>query len=125
MRPPGRGINAIESALGNVTKAPEVLEMSQHPNSEPFELFQRWYAEAKASEPNDPNAIALATVAADGQPSVRMVLLKDADLRGFVFYTNYESRTCSRSRTASTSIVSGGGWRSSIPRSTPCPKQSP
>jgi pyridoxamine 5'-phosphate oxidase len=66
--------------------------MSQHPNSEPFELFQRWYAEAKASEPNDPNAIALATVAADGQPSVRMVLLKDADLRGFVFYTNYESR---------------------------------
>ncbi len=92
MRPPVRGINAIEGALGNVTKVPEVLEMSQHPNSEPYELFQRWYAEAEAKEPNDPNAMALATVGANGQPSVRMVLLKDADPRGFVFYTNYESR---------------------------------
>lgn len=66
--------------------------MSQHPNSEPFELFQNWYASASDKEPNDPNAMALATVGADGQPSVRMVLLKDADPRGFVFYTNYESR---------------------------------
>lgn len=70
----------------------EVLEMSQHPNAEPYELFQRWFAEAEAQEPNDPNAMALATVGADGQPSVRMVLLKDADPRGFVFYTNYESK---------------------------------
>jgi pyridoxamine 5'-phosphate oxidase len=66
--------------------------MSQHPNSEPFELFHGWYADAEGKEPNDPNAMALATVGADGQPSVRMVLLKDADPRGFVFYTNYESR---------------------------------
>ena len=66
--------------------------MSHHPNAEPFQLFQEWYAEAEAKEPNDPNAMALATVGADGQPSVRMVLLKDADPRGFVFYTNYESR---------------------------------
>ena len=66
--------------------------MSQHPNSEPFDLFHTWFAEAEAEEPNDPNAMALATVGADGQPSVRMVLLKDADPRGFVFYTNYESR---------------------------------
>jgi pyridoxamine 5'-phosphate oxidase len=66
--------------------------MSQHPNSEPFELFQRWYGDAADKEPNDPNAMALATVGADGQPSLRMVLLKDADPRGFVFYTNYESR---------------------------------
>jgi pyridoxamine 5'-phosphate oxidase len=66
--------------------------MSQHPNSEPYQLFQQWYGEAEAKEPNDPNAMALATVGADGQPSVRMVLLKDADARGFVFYTNYESR---------------------------------
>jgi pyridoxamine 5'-phosphate oxidase len=66
--------------------------MSQHPNSEPFELFQNWYADASDKEPNDPNAMALATVGADGRPSVRMVLLKDADPRGFVFYTNYESR---------------------------------
>jgi pyridoxamine 5'-phosphate oxidase len=66
--------------------------MSQHPNPEPFELFHRWFAEAEAKEPNDPNAMALATVGADGQPSVRMVLLKDADARGFVFYTNCESK---------------------------------
>jgi pyridoxamine 5'-phosphate oxidase len=55
-------------------------------------LFQRWFAEAEAKGPNDPNAMALATVGANGQPSVRMLLLKDADPRGFVFYTNYESR---------------------------------
>ena len=66
--------------------------MSQHPNSEPFELFQNWFADASDKEPNDPNAMALATVGANGQPSVRMVLLKDADPKGFVFYTNYESR---------------------------------
>jgi pyridoxamine 5'-phosphate oxidase len=59
--------------------------MSQHPNSEPFELFHAWYADASDKEPNDPNAMALATVDAGGQPSVRMVLLKDADPRGFVF----------------------------------------
>jgi pyridoxamine 5'-phosphate oxidase len=66
--------------------------MAQQPNSEPFDLFHSWYAEAQGAEPNDPNAMALATVGTDGQPSVRMVLLKDADARGFVFYTNYESR---------------------------------
>jgi pyridoxamine 5'-phosphate oxidase len=58
---------------------------------EPFELFDRWFAEAQASEPNDPNAMALATVDADGLPDVRMVLLKGHDARGFVFYTNSHS----------------------------------
>ncbi|HEX2580433.1 MAG TPA: pyridoxamine 5'-phosphate oxidase [Dongiaceae bacterium] len=58
----------------------------------PFSLFGQWLAEAGASEPNDPNAIALATVGKDGMPSVRMVLLKEWDERGFVFYTNLESR---------------------------------
>jgi pyridoxamine 5'-phosphate oxidase len=58
---------------------------------EPFELFDRWFAEAKASEPNDPNAMALATVDAAGLPDVRMVLLKGHDVRGFVFYTNSHS----------------------------------
>ena len=66
--------------------------MTDHPKSEPYDLFRKWLAEAEASEPNDANAMALASVGADGQPSVRMVLLKDADIRGFVFYTNYESR---------------------------------
>lgn len=59
---------------------------------DPHTLFETWFAEAKASEPNDPNAMALATVGADGMPSVRMVLLKGHDARGFVFYTNRESR---------------------------------
>ena len=58
----------------------------------PFALFESWFAEARTSEINDANAMALATVGADGQPSVRMVLLKGHDERGFVFYTNYESR---------------------------------
>jgi pyridoxamine 5'-phosphate oxidase len=59
---------------------------------DPHALFEDWYAEAKASEPNDPNAMALATCDAAGNPSVRMVLLKGHDARGFVFYTNLESR---------------------------------
>jgi len=54
--------------------------------------FKDWLAEAEKSEPNDANAMSIATVDADGQPSVRMVLLKDVDERGFVFYTNYESQ---------------------------------
>ncbi len=62
------------------------------PPSDPFALFEVWFAEAKESEPNDPNAMALATASADGQPSVRMVLLKGHGPDGFVFYTNAESR---------------------------------
>jgi pyridoxamine 5'-phosphate oxidase len=58
---------------------------------EPFALFHAWMAEATASEPNDPTAMALATVDLDGLPDVRMVLLKGADEAGFVFYTNVES----------------------------------
>jgi pyridoxamine 5'-phosphate oxidase len=59
---------------------------------DPFALFDEWFAEAQASEVNDPNAMALATTGADGQPSVRMVLLKGHSSDGFVFYTNLESR---------------------------------
>jgi pyridoxamine 5'-phosphate oxidase len=59
--------------------------------TEPFALFAAWLAEAQKSEPNDPNAMALATADADGLPDVRMVLLKAADEAGFVFYTNSES----------------------------------
>ena len=59
---------------------------------DPFTLFDSWFAEAKATEPNDPDAMALATADADGHPSVRMVLLKGHDPRGFVFYTNLDSR---------------------------------
>ncbi len=58
---------------------------------EPIELFRQWFAEARNSEPNDPEAMALATADAAGHPDVRMVLLKHFDHSGFVFYTNFES----------------------------------
>lgn len=67
-------------------------------SADPFDLFAQWMAAAEASEPNDPNAMSLATCTADGRPSVRTVLLKGVDgpdaafdQRGFVFYTNFES----------------------------------
>jgi pyridoxamine 5'-phosphate oxidase len=58
---------------------------------DPFALFDAWLKDALAKEPNDANAMALATVDADGLPDVRMVLLKDVDPQGFVFYTNLGS----------------------------------
>jgi len=60
--------------------------------NEPVQLFADWLKEAEASEINDPNAVALATVDEDGLPNVRMVLLKGFDQDGFVFYTNFESQ---------------------------------
>lgn len=62
------------------------------PIGDPFALFDAWFAEAQASEPNDPNAMALATATPSGAPSVRMVLLKGHGPDGFVFYTNAQSR---------------------------------
>lgn len=70
-------------------EAPEQLTSSDFTASmEPFLLFEEWFDEAKKTEPNDPNAMALATVDADGLPDVRMVLLNQRDARGFVFFTN-------------------------------------
>jgi len=60
-------------------------------SADPMALFETWFAEAKVSEPNDPEAMALATVDATGLPDVRIVLMKAADERGFVFYTNEQS----------------------------------
>lgn len=60
--------------------------------TDPHALFDQWFAEAKAAEPNDPDAMALATADAQGRPSVRMVLLKQHDARGFAFYSNSGSR---------------------------------
>ena len=60
--------------------------------NDPIELFKTWMEEAKASEPNDPNALALATADKNATPSVRMILLKDFSKEGFVFYTNFESQ---------------------------------
>lgn len=59
---------------------------------DPHALFAEWFAEARMSEINDPEAMAVATTTPDGLPSVRMVLLKGHDARGFVFYTNHQSR---------------------------------
>ena len=61
------------------------------PRTDPFVLFQEWLKEAEGAEPNDPNAMALATADAGGVPDVRMVLLKGVDERGFVFYSNADS----------------------------------
>ncbi|WP_428390189.1 pyridoxamine 5'-phosphate oxidase [Lichenicoccus sp.] len=68
---------------------PEPKELTP---TDPFALFAKWLGEAEAGEPNDPNAMALATVNTQDMPSVRMVLLKAFDARGFVFYTNKQSR---------------------------------
>jgi len=59
---------------------------------DPFELFEKWFTEAKKKEINDPNALALGTANKEGVPSVRMVLLKGFDKNGFVFYTNLDSQ---------------------------------
>jgi pyridoxamine 5'-phosphate oxidase len=72
-------------------RPPHIVVMIRE-TTDPLELFAAWYGEAATSEPNDPSAMALATVGPDGTPAVRMVLLKDYDSDGFVFYTNYESR---------------------------------
>lgn len=61
-------------------------------SEDPHILFEAWLAEARRTEPNDPTAMALATVDADGRPSARMVLMKGHDARGFVFYSNLDSR---------------------------------
>ena len=66
------------------------MEISAGTN--PFELFQTWFDEAVTAEINDPDAIALASVNADGMPSVRMVLLRQWSEDGFLFFTNYQSR---------------------------------
>jgi pyridoxamine 5'-phosphate oxidase len=62
------------------------------PAAEPFDRFKALYEQAKASQPKDPNACVLATVDEHGRPSSRVVLLKDVDARGFVFFTNHQSR---------------------------------
>ena len=59
---------------------------------DPFALFEEWYDAARGTEPNDPHAMAVATVDASGHPDVRMVLMNAHDHRGFVFFTNFQSR---------------------------------
>lgn len=68
------------------------LALSEIADKDPMGLFEAWFEDAKGSEPNDPNAMALATATPDGAPSVRMVLLKGHGPDGFTFYTNAHSR---------------------------------
>ena len=68
------------------------MPMTEHDAPDPITLFRRWYDEARTQETRDPEAVALATVDADGSPSVRMVLFKGVSEAGFVFYTNLQSR---------------------------------
>jgi pyridoxamine 5'-phosphate oxidase len=67
-------------------------EADRIPADQPLALFDAWFAEARKSEPNDPEAVALATATQSGAPSLRMVLIKDHGPGGFVFYTNAQSR---------------------------------
>ena len=73
-------------------KNPQGLDKCFLDLNDPFELFEKWFVEAKRKEINDPNALALGTASKDGIPSVRMVLLKGFDKNGFVFYTNLNSQ---------------------------------
>ncbi len=76
----------------DISPAEQMAVMTVTATKDPIAEFKAWLAEAEASEPVNPNAMALATADAKGRPSVRMVLLKGVDDRGFVFYTNLESR---------------------------------
>ena len=78
---------SLDDAATRPAAAPAFTEAD-----EPFRLFADWLKEAEAGEPNDPNAMALATVDGGGLPNLRMVLLKGFDDQGFVFYTNFESQ---------------------------------
>ena len=69
-----------------------MIRIAESTPEDPYVLFAAWFAEAREKEPNDPDAMALATVDPEGMPSLRMVLLKGYDEAGFVFYTNLESR---------------------------------
>ena len=82
----GKGAAALQDGAAQLTSG-DSLE-----GDDPISLFQEWLLAASSSEPNDPNAMALATATPDGAPSVRMVLLKEHGPDGFVFYTNAQSR---------------------------------
>ena len=73
------------------TLTERLFEDSDRTGLDPFAVFEEWFALARESEPNDPHAMALATVDDDGLPDVRMVLLNQRDARGFAFFTNFES----------------------------------
>ncbi len=84
-------IPASPSEDDYVRQVTEAVPPALLSEEDPFALFAEWLEEAGKKEPNDPNAMTVSTVGADGMPDSRMVLLKDFDARGFVFYTNTQS----------------------------------
>jgi pyridoxamine 5'-phosphate oxidase len=84
--------------------------MTDTPPPDPFALFQEWFADADATEPNDANAMSVATATPSGVPSVRILLLKDFDASGFVFYSNLESRK-GRELTANAEVALCFHWK--------------
>jgi pyridoxamine 5'-phosphate oxidase len=78
--------------MTNSTLSQRLFDDDDRAAIDPFSLFEEWYAEAESSEPNDPHAMAVATVDSSGLPDVRMVLMNARDHRGFVFFTNFDSR---------------------------------
>ncbi len=83
-------MNVYAALFGLGCVARGIKEADLHPD--PVEMFRRWFVLAKRARLHQPHAFSIATATPDGAPSSRMVLLKDFDQRGFVFYTNYESR---------------------------------
>lgn len=88
----GQGCKSEHRLAGSALQPKRAFLTSFSMVTDPDALFDEWLAEARLSEPNDPEAMALATADPRGQPSVRMVLLKGHDQRGFTFYTNSRSR---------------------------------
>jgi pyridoxamine 5'-phosphate oxidase len=89
---PGKGL-ALSQSVPIQGRIKEItMDGTVTTTEDPYALFQDWMADATKGEINDPNAVCLATATPDGRPSARMVLLKGVDARGFVFYTNLESR---------------------------------
>ena len=83
----------MSDKLSDLRKSYEKGELDErHAHDEPLAQFDNWFAHARAAEVPEPNAMTVATVGADGRPSTRVVLIKDYDARGIVWYTNYESR---------------------------------
>ena len=85
-----QGLGTNDMSLSDISKLTASMGFAER--NDPFGLFGDWLKDAEKSEPNDPNAMALATADEEGLPNVRMVLLKGLDDRGFVFYTNFESQ---------------------------------
>jgi len=86
-------MDAHKSSLADLRKSYERAELDEAASdADPFRQFERWLAQAIEAQLPEPNAMTLATVGADGRPSTRIVLIKDVDARGIVWYTNYDSR---------------------------------